>query len=366
MDRTGELADALDAALDRLPPGLVPWLVVPLVVGLALALHAVAWRVARRATAHGTPAAARLVEIARRPSRLFAVFLALALTVELSALPPAWREGLGQVALAVLIVIVGWTAILAIGVLTERSLRGLHLEDEDNLAARKTITQMRVLRRSAEIVLILLTAAAVLSTFEEVRRLGVSLFASAGAAGLVLGFAARPVLANLIAGVQIALTQPIRIEDVVIVEGEWGRIEEIGATYVVVRIWDLRRLVVPLSYFIEQPFQNWTRENAQVIGTVFWHLDYTAPVDAIRARFDALVRASPRWDGQVIALQVTDADRDAIEIRGLMSARNASLAFDLRCEVREALVSWLQAEHPEALPRVRGELDLRGDTTAGG
>ena len=365
MDRIRDLADALDAALGRLPPGLVPWLVVPLAIALALAAHAVLWRIARRGAARGTPAVGRLMEIARRPSRLFAVFLALAVTVELSSLPPSWRDALGHAAVAILIVIVGWTAILAIGVLTERSLRGLHLENEDNLAARKMVTQLRVLRRSAQIVLILLTAAAVLSTFEEVRRLGVSLFASAGAAGLVLGFAARPVLANLIAGVQIALTQPIRIEDVVIVEGEWGRIEEIGATYVVVRIWDLRRLVVPLSHFIEQPFQNWTRESAQIIGQVFWYLDYTAPVDAIRERFEALVRASPRWDGQVLALQVVETDRDVIHVRGIMSARNASLAFDLRCEVREAMVSWLQAVHPEALPRVRGELDLNPPAAAG-
>ena len=354
-----DMAQAWGAATDRLPAGLVPWLVVPLAVALALMLHTLSWRLARRAAARGAPAALRLVEIARRPSRLFAVFLALAVVVELSALPPAWRDGLSQLAVAIVIVILGWTAILVIGELASRSMRRYSLEEEDNLAARKYVTQMRVLRRTAQIVLWLLTAAAVLSTFEEVRRLGVSLFASAGAAGLVLGFAARPVLSNLIAGVQIALTQPIRIEDVVIVEGEWGRVEEIGATYVVVRIWDLRRLVVPLSYFIEQPFQNWTRESAQVIGSVFWYLDYTAPVDAIRSRFEEAVRASPRWDGEVLALQVVETDREAIHLRGLMSARNAALAFDLRCEVREQVVAWLQAEHPEALPRVRAEVETR-------
>lgn len=348
-------------AVARLPAEVVPWLVVPLAVAVGLGLHAGLWRLARRgASRAGGAGAARVADIARRPSRLFAVFLSLALVVEVSRIPPGWRDGLSQLAVAILMVILGWTAILVIGELANRSMRRYRLEEDDNLAARKYVTQMRVLRRTAQIVLWLLTAAAVLSTFEEVRRLGVSLFASAGAAGLVLGFAARPVLSNLIAGVQIALTQPIRIEDVVIVEGEWGRVEEIGATYVVVRIWDLRRLVVPLSHFIEQPFQNWTRESAQVIGTVFWYLDPTAPVDRIRARFEEIVRASKLWDGQVMAFQMVETDRDVIHLRGLMSARNAALAFDLRCEVREALVAWLQAEHPEALPRARGEIDLKG------
>ena len=250
---------AVDAALAVAPAWLEPWLVVGLFVALALLLHAVAWRLARRAARRASPGAGRIADRARRPTRLFAVFLAFAVVVEVSALPPTWRDGLSQVAVAILLVIVGWAAIVAVDELAERSVRRYSLHDEDNLAARKYVTQVRVLRRTAKIVLVLLTVAAVLSTFEEVRRLGVSLFASAGVAGIAVGFAARPVLANLIAGVQIALTQPIRLEDVVIVEGEWGQVEEIGATYVVVRVWDLRRLVVPLSYFIEQPFQNWTR-----------------------------------------------------------------------------------------------------------
>ena len=353
-----EIAARLDGLLGWLPDGLGPWLVVLGSIVLASALHAVLWRALRRAASHGTPEMARIVDLVRRPTRLFAIALPLVVLVELSELPPAWREGLARLVVAILIVIVGWTAILAIGHVAERSMRRAPLEED--LAARKHVTQMRVLRRTAQIVLALLTAAAVLSTFEEVRRFGISLFASAGAAGLVLGFAARPVLANLMAGVQIALTQPIRIQDVVVVEGEWGVIEEIAATYVVVKIWDLRRLVVPLSHFIETPFQNWTRDSAQVIGTVFWYLDHTAPVGAIRARFEEVVRASPRWDGQVMALQMVETDQNVIHLRGLMSARNASIAWDLRCEVREAMVIWLQAEHPGALPRLRGEIDLRG------
>lgn len=351
---------AWEAGLGWLPEGIAPWLGLPAAAAVALAVHAVGWRVAARAARRVGPTAARLVHVARGPSRLFAVFLALLVLARTSALPLEWRGAVAQVAVAALVALAGWTVILLVGELAERSVRDYSLGDEDDLAARKAVTQVRVLKRTAQIVLGLLTAAAVLSTVEEVRRYGVSLFASAGAAGLVLGFAARPVLANLIAGVQIALTQPIRLEDVVVVEGEWGRIEEIAPTYVVVRIWDLRRLVVPLSHFIEQPFQNWTRETAHIIGTVVWYLDYTAPVGAIRARFEEVVRASPLWDGQVVALQVVETDRETIHLRGLMSARNATLAWDLRCEVREAMVVWLQETHPEALPRVRAEIEGPG------
>ena len=356
MERAG---GAWGAATDWMPADLVPWLVVPLAVLVALGLHTVAWRVGRRA-AEGAPEAVRLVEVARRPTRLLAVFAVLAAMVGASDLPPDWREVLARAAVAVAVVFAGWTLILAVGELAERAVRRHRIEDdEDNLAGRKAVTQIRVLRRTLQIVLALLTAAVVLSTFEGVRRYGVSLFASAGAAGLVLGFAARPVLANLIAGVQIALTQPIRLEDVVIVEGEWGRVEEIGATYVVVRIWDLRRLVVPLSHFIEKPFENWTRDTAQIVGQVVWHLDHAAPVERIRREVERAVRASALWDGAVVGLQVIEADRDGLRLRALMSARNAAAVWDLRCEVREAVMTWLQSEHPEALPRVRAEVEAR-------
>ena len=256
-----------------------------------------------------------------------------------------------------LVLIAGWMALIAIDFLGDRTVEGLRIDAADNLHARKIVTQTRVLRRAAKLLVGLLTMALILSTFEDVRAFGVSLFASAGAAGIVLGFAAQPVLANLIAGLQIAITQPIRIDDVVIVEGEWGRIEEIGATYVVIRIWDLRRLIVPLSYFIDRPFQNWTRETATILGSVHWYLDHTAPIAAMRARHAEIVAASPHWDGQTEVLQVVETDRETIHVRGLMSARDAGTAFDLRCEVREKMIAWLQAEHPGALPRVRAEIE---------
>jgi small-conductance mechanosensitive channel len=199
-------------------------------------------------------------------------------------------------------------------------------------------------------------------TFDPVRQYGVSLFASAGVAGLVVGLAARPLLTNLIAGIQIrATTQPIRIDDQVVVENESGRIEEITSTYVVVRLWDLRRLIVPLTLFIEKPFQNWTRDSTDLIGTVLLYVDFTAPVEAIRARFMEIVQSSKLWDGQVAKLQVTDSKESSIELRALASARSAADAFDLRCDIREQLIAFLQKEHPTALPRARAE-SSRADT----
>ena len=204
-----------------------------------------------------------------------------------------------------------------------------------------------------------ITVAAALTLLPGVRQIGVSLFASAGIAGLALGLAARPMLSNLIAGLQIAFTQPIRIKDAVVVEGEWGWIEEIGLFYVVIKIWDWRRLVVPLSYFIEKPFQNWTRESASIIGSVFWSVDYTAPVKAMRTKLEDICKTTPLWDGDVVNLQVSDTTDTTLTVRALASARNSPQAWDLRCYIREEMIAWLQETYPEALPRVRAEAQVQ-------
>jgi small-conductance mechanosensitive channel len=255
-----------------------------------------------------------------------------------------------------LVIFVGWTAIAIINTAADLYLRRVPRESEDSVLTRKHLTQVRLLRRIAVGVVGFLTFSALLMTIPSVRQYGVSLFASAGVAGLAVGLAARPVLSNLIAGVQIAITQPIRLGDNVLVEGEFGTVDEIQTTYVVLRLWDLRRLVVPLSYFMEKPFQNWTRDSATLIGTVFLYLDYTAPVEQIRAKFLEIVKASPLWDGQVASLQVTDASDRTLQLRGIMSAATSGKTFDLRCEVREKLVAWLQETHPGALPRAREEI----------
>jgi small-conductance mechanosensitive channel len=203
---------------------------------------------------------------------------------------------------------------------------------------------------------VVITLSAALMTFEPVRQYGVSLFASAGVAGLIVGLAARPVLSNLFAGIQLAMTQPVRLDDQVMVENEIGRIEEITSTYVVIRLWDLRRMIVPLSYFIEKPFQNWSRESTNLIGAVQLHVDYTAPIERIRAKVLEIVKASKLWDGEVAKLQVVDAKESSVELRVLVSARSSGDSLELRCEVREKLIEFLQQECPTALPRTRQEV----------
>jgi small-conductance mechanosensitive channel len=233
------------------------------------------------------------------------------------------------------------------------------IDVSDNLQARSIYTQVVVLKKVALTVIGIFTLASMLMVFDSVRQFGASILASAGIAGIVVGFAAQRSIATLLAGFQIALTQPIRLDDVVIVEGEWGRIEDITLTYVVVQVWDLRRLVVPITYFIEQPFQNWTRCSADILATVFLYADYTVPLDALRAELTRLLEASQYWDGKVNALQVTDAKEHTLEIRALASAADASLAWDLRCEIREKLVAFIQQNYPESLPRLRASLDAR-------
>ena len=229
----------------------------------------------------------------------------------------------------------------------------------DNLRARQIQTQSRVLLRTLAFFVLLIGAAAMLMTFPGARQFGASLLASAGLAGLAVGFAARPVLANLIAGLQIAMTQPIRLDDVVIVENEWGRIEEITGTYVVVRIWDDRRLVVPLQYFIEKPFQNWTRRGSSLIGTVFLWADYSLPLEPLREELRRLCKDVPElWDGRVCVLQVTDASEKSIQLRALVSSPDSSRNWDLRCHIRENLLGFIQRQYPHSLPQVRADLSV--------
>jgi small-conductance mechanosensitive channel len=256
------------------------------------------------------------------------------------------------------VLLAGWTAIRALEIFASLYLGRFRTDMDDNLLARKHLTQVRILKRACDILIGLVTVGIALMTFDQVRQYGISLFASAGAASLVVGLAARPLLTNLIAGVQIAITQPIRLEDAVIVEGEWGWIEEITSTYVVVRLWDWRRMVLPISYFLEKPFQNWTRESAALIGSVYLYVDYTVPVQAVRDKLAEI--AAALCDGRVVNLQVSDARANVIELRALVSARNAPQCWDLRCEVREKLIAFLQADYPGALPQTRVQFDREG------
>ena len=223
----------------------------------------------------------------------------------------------------------------------------------DNLRARKIRTQTRFMKQLGSAMLAILGFGIILTTFSTVRQVGTTLLASAGVIGVIVGFAAQKALGLVIAGFQVAFTQPIRIEDVVVVEGEWGKIEEITLTYVVVRIWDLRRLVLPINYFIEHPFQNWTRTSADILGTVFLHLDYSVPIPPLREELARLLDTSPLWDRQVCVVQVTDADEKGIEVRFLMSSKDSSDAWDLRCYVREQMIAFIRDRYPGCLPFLR-------------
>ena len=246
-----------------------------------------------------------------------------------------------------------WLLIAAIGGLANGVIAQHPADVEDNLTARRIATQARVLSRTAMTGVVMAGLALMLMTFPGARQVGASLLASAGVVGIVAGIAARPVFSNMIAGLQIALAQPIRIDDVLIVEGEWGRVEEITSTYVVLRIWDERRLIIPLQWFIENPFQNWTRTSSEILGTVFLFADYRLPLDPLRAELQRVLETAPEWDRRVNVLQLTDVTERTIQIRVLVSARSSSLAFDLRCRVREALVTFIQREYPDCLPQVR-------------
>ena len=247
----------------------------------------------------------------------------------------------------------GWFSIKIVHLIREFILIRYDIGAKDNLNARRIYTQVRVIAHIITAIIVVLTISLIMMTYPKFRQIGVSLLASAGIAGIILGFAAQKTLGNLVAGIQIALAQPIRLDDVVIVEGEWGWIEEITLTYVVVRIWDLRRLVVPISYFIEKPFQNWTRVSADILGSVFIYTDYTIPVEEVRKELTRILDQSSFWDKKVNVLQVTNTSEKTVELRALMSAVDSPTAWNLRCEVREKLLEFMQKRYPESLPKTR-------------
>lgn len=252
-----------------------------------------------------------------------------------------------------LIVSLTWILIVVIRIFKTAFLENYSTSEEDNLKSRKFHTQFNILERILIFLIVLIAVGLILMLFEDVRRIGISLFASAGIAGVIIGFAAQRIIGAVIAGLQIAITQPIRIDDVVIIENEWGKIEEITLTYVVVNIWDKRRLIVPTTYFFDKPFQNWTRTTSEIIGTVFIYTDYNVPFDELRKELTRLLESSPLWDKKVNVLQVTNAKENNIEVRALVSAKDSGTTWDLRVFIREKLIEFLQKNYPESLPKTR-------------
>jgi small-conductance mechanosensitive channel len=312
-----------------------------------------------------------LVGHVRRPVRIAFMLLAMLFALPLLNVAPSLLRLARHAISLVLIAVLAWALVASTRVLDDLLATQFDLTARDNLAARQAQTQVVVLRRIFVVAVAIVAVAVMLMTFPAVRNLGASLLASAGLAGLALGMAARPALSNLIAGVQIALTQPIRLDDVVVVDGESGRIEDITTSYVVVRLWDLRRLIVPLSRFIEQSFENWTHTRANILGAVYLYTDYTVPVDEVREEFLRILEASDLWDGEQAKLEVVDATERAVKLRGLMSAPDSGTAWTLRCTVREKLIDFLQRRYPGSLPRTRAvvedrEIAPRRVTTGGG
>jgi small-conductance mechanosensitive channel len=349
------IRDALVALRDALafaPSGVIGVLILALAAVIAIAVHEILTRLLRRLLDSRQPYLRSLLNAVSGLTRLAFLIIALVIVLPVAPIDPTAIAVLTRILSLATIALLGWIAVTATHVTGDLYLRRLRLEAADDLLARKHITQVRIMRRVVDTLIVVLTVSAALMTFQSVRQYGVSLFASAGVAGLVVGLAARPMLSNLIAGIQIATTQPIRLDDEVVVENQWGRIEEITSTYVVIKLWDLRRLIVPLSYFIEKPFESWTRESTKLIGAVSFHVSYMAPIERLREKALEIVRASPLWDGDVAKLQVNDAKEAALELRVLASARTSGAVADLRTEIREKMITFLQREYPTCLPQL--------------
>lgn len=356
MESIENIVDTVDGALAFVPSWAVSLVVFLLAVLVARFVHAMAYRILTRLVAGMDLFWRSLVARTEGPTRLAAITVALGFAANIAPLTQRETALVQQVLLLCFIALVAWLANTALHIWVTVYLRRFKLDADDNLLARKHVTQTRILRRAAGTIIFTVALSAALMSFEDVRQYGVSLLASAGVAGIVLGLALQPVLKNLFAGIQLAVTQPIRIDDALLVEGEWGKVEDITSTYVVVKLWDWRRLILPLSYFMEKPFQNWTREGSALIGTVMIYLDYQVPVAAVRGKVEDIASASLLWDRKVVNVAVTDFRETVMEVRILVSAPNAGAAFDLRCEVREKLIAFLQEAYPEALPRLRAQV----------
>lgn len=352
----------------------LPDLLLTLAVGIAAALvvsQIVRLSLHRPARRH--PVLADMSRRGHRPFQIALILLAVAVVANRTPAGDPVPELVIRAVQLAAIGVIGWLVAVVAFVAEDLLLVRYRIDVADNRRARRVRTQVSILRRLTVVAVVIVAAASMLLTFPPARAAGASLLASAGLISVVAGLAAQTSLANVFAGLQLAFTDAARVDDVVVVQGEWGRIEEITLTYVVVHIWDDRRLVLPSTFFTTTPFENWTRRNADVLGTVEFDLDWTTPFDDMRGELRRIVTDTSLWDGRVAVLQVTDAVSSFVHVRVLLSAVDGPTVFDLRCHVREALVRWLQAEHPHAFPRVRtsdtgraGVDDAAADGTAVG
>lgn len=356
VQRVRSILSALGTALGFAPPWAVALAILAVATAAAWLLHAAILAVLRRLFRGRRPYLRSLLEQTRNPTRLALLLIAIAIALPTAPLGGDTKAVIVRFLVLGTICLFGWTALTAAHIGANLYLTRFRIDAGDDLLARKHVTQVRVLLRVADTVIVLVTLGFALMTFDAVRQYGVSLFASAGIAGVVFGLAAQPVLSNLIAGVQLAVTQPIRLEDAVTVQNQYGWIEEITATYVVIRLEDLRRLIVPLNYFIQQPFYNWTRQAAPTIGKIVLYLDFAAPVDLIRRKAAELVSETKQDNPKVTSVQVTNVSAEAIEVDILVNSDSAATTGNVSADLREKLIAFLQREHPEALPRRRNEI----------
>ncbi|MCK9160024.1 MAG: mechanosensitive ion channel family protein [Bacteroidaceae bacterium] len=331
-----------------------PVLFLVVLVLVFLIYNVVLKRIRKKALSTKNPLDDFMIDLLRVPVMCLLFWIVLSLFTTYSFVSHTGiHDTIADINKILLILTIGWILIKAIKAFFYYLQNHLDIQSADNLNARKNLTRMKVFEGLAVTLVSVLTVAACLMSFEQVRTIGISLLTSAGIAGIIIGFAAQKSIATFLAGVQIAITQPIRLDDVVIVEGEWGRIEEITLTYVVVKIWDERRLVLPVSYFIEKPFQNWTRTNSNILGTIFLYTDYSVPVDALRNHLNVLLKDNPKWDKRVVNIQVTDAKERYMELRILLSSTDASLNWDLRVDIREKMIDYLNKEYPGCFVKTR-------------
>lgn len=333
----------------------LPALLVALLVGIAIAFAVIRltrWVNARHPNSVRTAALRRL----RGPVRALVPLLLMIASLHYVKASVSAEMDIRHAIWILLIAVVAWGLARLVESIEDAVLYYYHIDAVDNLKARRLQTQIRVFRRIIVVVIALIALAVILFSFPSVRLVGAGVLASAGILTIIAGIAVQPVASNVIAGIQIAVSQPIRLDDVVVIQGHWGRVEEISLTYVVVRIWDLRRLVLPISYFITNPFENWTKTTSDILGIVHIELDYTAPVAAIREQYLAILASSPDWDGSVARMQVTQLGVSTMQLRFVMSSPDSSRSWNLECELREKMILFLQEKYPEVLPRVRAEM----------
>jgi len=294
-----------------------------------------------------------IVDLFKIPSLIFVYWIASKIFTHFFFNDLAITNFLNHLNTLIIVFIIAWLAIQFLKALTYYLKSKLHIENANNLESRKNLTQLNVFNSIANTVIIIIAISVALMTFEQVRSVGLSLLTSAGIAGIIVGLAAQKSIGMILAGIQLAVTQPIRLDDVVIVEGEWGRVEEIMLTYVVVKIWDERRLVLPVNYFLENPFQNWTRTSADILGTIFIRVDFSFPVDKLRKKLSELVENNPNWDNRVANIQVTDQSDRYKELRVLVSSADSSKNWNLRVELREKLLDYIQENYPDTFVKIR-------------